>query len=408
QAATPGKIAEARTKLEEQIPKNVADLTAMELPELEQLAEKTDRDVRDLRDAKTKWDQEPKRREKRMSETPQLILDAETDLEQATDELNKLGVEDIDNAASMSTRSRLLARRRAARATILALEREQSYYRQSSELIQLLRDDAARRLAWKEKRLTDLRNEINRRRQLEAKNRVAEAQDDATVSRPEVIAQLAIENQRLAEQWKAITDKLADVDRQLDDANEQLNALVEEVDNNQKMIELNELSEAAGALLREQRNELPDLRVLRRKRALRDEEKSEVSYRLYELHDQRSELADLDQRADEIISELDSPTAEEQDEVRRLLEMERKLLDDLIDDYSEYSTKLNRIASVEEQLRRTTQEFAQFINARVLWIRSCHALKLSDLAPAAGATRWTLDPLHWRDAGRAILKGCRK
>jgi potassium efflux system protein len=126
--------------------------------------------------------------------------------------------------------------------------------------------------------------------------------------------------------------------------------------------------------------------------------------RLYTLNDERSGLANIEELANQLAAEAGDISDAMRAEFLQLLDAQRAILEPYIKDCERYSSNLAELHSVESELISTTDEYADFIAERVLWIRSCSLLSSSDWRPAVGAVAWSLDPRNWRDAGAAVAQ----
>ena len=311
---------------------------------------------------------------------------------------------DAADLAAFAKRTSAELRRQAAEATIRTLELEQRYNQEAVQLYQLGRDHWIRKISQREKRVAELRDILNRRREAAAQVAQAEARQTAAAAaqRPALIADLAQANAQLAERRTQIVARHKDATQLEAVANEQRDALKTEFDRAQQQDQLKELSDATGQLLRQQQAKLPNLRELKRRRIRRDSERSAIQLQQYDLQYQRSELADVEEVADHFGAATLNDA--ERAEVIELLQAKVGYLDDLKKEYDDYWATLNKLGGAEGELASTTELYANFIAERVLWIRSCAAPRAADLRPAGDALAWSLNPANWRDSANALLR----
>ncbi|HYO24429.1 MAG TPA: hypothetical protein VEQ85_05720, partial [Lacipirellulaceae bacterium] len=347
---------------------------------------------------------EPKRRSQRLAEAPKQIAAAEQTLKETSEKLAALGSEDAADLVAAAERQALELAEIECRATLLALQSEQRLYEKTGEWVTTRRDYYARYVPHKEKRLAQLREIINHLREQEAQSqaRLATAAAEAVeATRPKQILELANDNKLLADERVAVAAAMNGVVKSFDATRATLSVLTDQYDRAERQAK--ELSNAGGQLLREQQAKLPNLHDLERSYGEREPLLSEVLIRSFELNDQSSELANLDERTDQLAAQAGDLSAASRAEVRMLLEAKRDTLKSLIDDYTEYSSKLNLLHTEEAKLIALTEEYADFIAERVLWIRSCKPPAAADLAHAVHAAAWSLDPHNWRDAGQGVM-----
>ncbi len=295
-------------------------------------------------------------------------------------------------------------------ATVQALEREQRLYQQGGDFIKIKRDYFVRYVPFKEKRFIQLREEINERREREAKQEADNAAkqarriaEGATANRPKVLARLADENEALAKRRAQVVADNTRVSQEALAANERLASLRKRYKNAQDQVQIAELSDFNGELLRKEQADLPKLYELRRRGVDRRAERIDAQVVIYSLNDQRSALANIDDRMEKAAAKVKNPDPAVRLEVRKLLTCKRGYLDDLITDYNTYSNNLSQLDSVESQLVALAEEYSAFIAERVLWIRSAAPLGPADWPPATEALAWSLDVRNWRAVAAALV-----
>ncbi|MBL9163322.1 MAG: mechanosensitive ion channel [Planctomycetaceae bacterium] len=355
---------------------------------------------------------EPKRRAQRMSELPKQIADTQQRLKQVDGEIESLGGEEVSDIVTIARRAALTQAKAALVATGQALNREQQLYQDGAQLIKLRRDYFARYVPHKEKRLAMLTEEINRRREEEAASQaavaVAVAEAATAKARPQAISMLATENKELAELRTKVVADMNAASKQAKSVESELRALETQFNKAEEQDKVDELSAVNGQLLREQQSKLPSRRALRRNSALREAERASVLLQIYALSDQQSELANINELADQMAAQSGDLSDETRAEIRKLLEAKRDILNQLVNNYTDYSTSLATLHSSESQLISATERYAAFIAERVLWIRSCPPLSRDDFSPALDAAAWSLAPAHWSEAGHAIIQSAQQ
>jgi potassium efflux system protein len=381
------------------------DVAGESLVELEKRAQTVETALAGYREDLAAMNAEPMRRSQRMAELPRQIAETQQKLKQAAEDLAALGSEDPSDVVAAAHRAALSWSQQELRATLAAFDREQTLYQQTADWVTVRRDYFARYVPHKEKRLAQLRTMITRLREQETQEQVrlaaAAVAEAAKVNRPKQIIKLANANKHLADERTAIVAAMTAASREADAtraANTQLKAQQRSA---QQRAE--KLSKAAGQLLRDQQAKLPNVRQLQREYAAREPLLSEVLLRIYALQDESAELANLDDVADQLAADAGDQSPRTRAEIRCLLVTKRETLEQLIKDYTTYSTDLNALHSAQAELIALVDEYADFIAERVLWIRSCAPPSASDVRHAAHALAWSLDVQNWRDAGHAFL-----
>lgn len=392
--------------------KSLEDLS---LAEVEKAAATLERSLKSYTEQLAELESEPKRRSTRLAALPKEIAEYRQKAKQAADDLGAVANEDVKDAVALARRAALTLAKQRFDATVQALEREQRLYQQGGDFIKVKRDYFARYVPHKEKRRVQLREEINERREREAQQEVDDAAEQArqvakagNANRPKVLVRLAEENELLAKRRAQIVADNTRVTQEALTANERLASLKKRFESAQEQVQIAELSDFNGELLRKEQADLPKLNELRRRGVERRAESVDVLIEQYALNDQRSALANLDDLMEKLAAKAKRADLEVRAEVRKLLEAKRGYLDDLITDYGTYSTNLNELDSVESQLVALTEEYSAFIAERVLWIRSAAPIGPADLAPASQALAWSLHPDNWAAAGKALVAAARR
>jgi potassium efflux system protein len=351
-----------------------------------------------------KSEKQPKDRQSRLAEIPQLIVERQQELEKVVAEQAKIGDNDATDVLANAERDYLQSRIHAIEKSLEEMEKQRQYFSLSPDLVQVRRDYRAKFLAQEEKKLAALREAIDQRRLAEAERQATETARTAAVERPKAIAKLAEQNDKLAKQQVDLAEKRAALTAELEAIGKQRDKLVTDFNRDKDRIEA-AITEASGQQLRQQEELLPDIREISRRIVLREQEKEDVTYESFELIDRRSEVVDAD--VEERVSELlaDVPADQRpmwEPEVRELLDAELKIIDSAYETYDSYSRQLTKLSAAEDQLRATAQDYSNFIAEHVLWIRSTSFPQAAELKPAADAVRWSIDPQNWRAALLAL------
>lgn len=350
---------------------------------------------------------EPRRRATRLTEIPQQLSELRAELAKIDEQLGA-----ADGSLKELAEARLVALHSKAaeiKATIETLETEQKHYAFGLELIHLTRDRMAREVITWEKRLEQLRRQLNERRQREADQQAALAARAAQVKRPKALERLAEENEEIAKERQALVQTHTLAEEQLKSSEDLLLKISTEYKRSQQPVELGGLSEASGLLLRQRQEKLPSTSEFKRRKALRQSRITDAAIRSYLLDEQRSQLADIDEKMTQVLAEV--PEAERtwvEHEVRELLQTQRQYLCDLIESYNSDQETLAKLDAAETNLIQTIDDYANFIAKRVFWIRSCTALQPAHLKPAFDALAWSMSPVNWGGALEALGQAGRR
>ena len=299
------------------------------------------------------------------------------------------------------------AHRQALEAHIAKLEKElQTFDNVTMEILNLERDAASTAVDELEKRVSQWRDTIDNRRNQEAEKDAAEARLAAAKAQP-AIRQLADENARLAEEHQELS-KLID---ELDDERQTVDNRREKLDDERKEVEEKikaaGLTDAVGQMLRKQRSDLATVAADHRAVRARKQEIARVQLELFEYQDQLDGLRDLSSRTKEILAALPPDSDVKDDAVQHILKNKRKYLESLTKDDNSYFNNLVDLDSKQRQLIYKAEDYRNFIDERVLWIRSSHPLSLADRGKAWEAALWILRPRNWQAAISSLLAGAR-
>ena len=223
-----------------------------------------------------------------------------------------------------------------------------------------------------EARLAKLTEALARRRRAEAEELAAA--DAAPV--PEPLRELAGEVAELGRELQEQTSRLTAAETAAVDRRGEAEALRDLHETTENRVDLLGLTDASSRRLRRDRAGLPDLAglddQLARRRAMVDE-----AYLAATLHeDALADLPDPEAEAAEAVARADaaglSGAAREAFKARAadLLARRRKQLLKLEEQDEELVEALLALQTAETDLREATAEFAEFIDERVLWVRS--------------------------------------
>ena len=309
------------------------------------------------------------------------------------------------------------ARIQAVEAEIEALRREQPSYEAQAKQLTLRLDLAVRDLSIREKQVKAWQEVVSARRREEADKDAKKAREallEATSASPEIrllAEKLASENAALAEQRagpEGLLRRMEQTSRRLQETKESLDRIKTNFAGVQQRVEAGGgLNAATGVLLRKNKAELPYLASYKGDVRKRREEIEDVQVRTIELREARTEVSDMEAVVSEAMS--GAGTALEPYQrirmerlLRDLLWTNRNSLESLLNDYTDYFEKLIELDAAERELIRTVEAFHEFINERILWIRSVRPLALSNFWGSMPPLRWMAHPAHWKEAVEAL------
>lgn len=308
-------------------------------------------------------------------------------------------------AAAQKTESR--ARTHALQQELAALQSELTKYdaEDAADLPRLRTDLAARRVSQLEKSVQTLKEKIKARREAEARASVVKARQEAIVAVP-VLKSYAERNHFLAETAQKIAGELSEAEQKLRASEEAFDELDKQFQQTHKKVETVGLTSSVGALLRKQRATLPDATARRSAIAARRALIDETQYQMFEYGDERQELGDLDAVVQQVLADVGSSGASDEafleSAARELLERKREYLDSLNKTYNDYFDTLVELDTKDRQVVQLTSDYSEYINERVLWIRSGKLLS-RDFGLDESDTRLA-DSATWISIGSSLRK----
>jgi len=415
-AAKAERFARMAAVVPEELYQTKADLAALSGPpapaipdvalaQLEQALSKKEADLGEMKGLLAELEAEPKRRAARRLEIPKLTAAIRERLTEIDVQLRAADAAD-PSPVGEAGRAALLARHRALEQELACYENELRAYEMRSELLPLRRDLLAGRIALAAQEIGVWREALNRKRHRETEAQLRLARREADRAHP-LFGELAEANARLAERRQELARLIAATATQLDETNGKLAVLRDQFKRTREKVEAVGLTNAIGLLLRRQRDALPKLADHRRDIRAREPAIRECQLELLELDDHRSKLAKLDEQVEKELQSMGSAAGgsgreELRETVREFLESKKDYLDALIADANTYFDRLVDLDNAQRQLIEESEEYAAFINERVLWIRSASTLSMDDVRQAGGALVWLADPRGWIEAARVL------
>lgn len=402
-AALQSLKAELATPMATQPPDIPKDAT---FAQVQQLLSQAEMALSDAQKSLQALQDEPKRRADRRLEIPKLADAAKLQLQELDKQLEAKPPADELAEVSVANRWLLESRKKTITAETAASQVELQFFDATSELLSAQRDQAARRVAEADEQVKALRAIVNERRRQEAEKQALEARKTSAQAQP-VVRKIADANAELAKQRQSLAGKIEGTTRDWEQLDRQLTALEEQFKKITKRYDTAGATEAIGLLLRKQRDELPDVATYQRKIKQRTAEISGTYLELIDFEEKRNDLATLEPHVSEALRNLGSGVEESErgyleEEVRHVLEAQRSLYDSLIADTNSLLDKLVELDVRQRQLLAKSNEYADYCDERILWIRSTTVLDTSHLRQLAPSLLWLVNPNGWREVGAAL------
>jgi potassium efflux system protein len=247
--------------------------------------------------------------------------------------------------------------------------------------------------------LEEMQADLNRRRAKEAAETERETQLSRLGEEPALRASFQ-KNVKLAEDNRAVAEQLAATESLLKNRKDELDKLKDQYNEAQsRVIEIG-LSGSVGAMLRNQKDQLPNAMVFQSN--ANDEQFSDVQFHLFDVTQQSKSLSEETIREEAL--QATEVTAVGLDAVAgpisQLTEQRRELLNSAKENFQAQYDKLIELESVESQLADLVKNYRGFINERILWIRSNRVL-FSSLS-VDQTDRSVLDSGQWSRVGKLL------
>jgi potassium efflux system protein len=369
----PALIAEHRAILSQPAPKSdpeypgtssVSDLEKLRLVDEERAAE--------ARQQLEAWESRAKLRIERKPQLPSLI---ETTRQQLTDIEKAMSVPAPEGEPPVLT----LARRTEHEAMTLLLRSQLELYRQEqlrneawNDLFPLQRDVLLRNRNAADRRMELWKDIIANARRTESEQQAREAREKLRSAHP-TLRDLAEENSSLTQRRRELQEFLAVQVSDLSTVNSTLVSVEQKFNSVVEKEQRAGLTTAIGLLLRSQQSHLPDPDDFDRRQAKAEVEIVRLQTEQMALEDDRTELGDIEARV-ELELRLNGEDEAMQSRLREmtleLLTDRRQYLDDLLADYDSCLQTLSEIDVVCRRLQTTIERYEDYIDERVLWIRS--------------------------------------
>jgi potassium efflux system protein len=298
-------------------------------------------------------------------------------------------------------RTFLLAEKRRCDALLKWQQDRLTHHERLLALLTAERDAASREVAQGEVLVKSWQAQVMKLRQDQA----TQARQDAEAAKKQAFASLApIQkeldiNVKLSQDLERLTQRQASLVTRLESQKKRLQELEEEFALTRKRVETSVLTQALSFTLREQRQALPSLSQYRRDSLKRHQELAEVGEAEMDAEKQAKSLTHVDAETDIILRSLGplSPrdAASTKAKIENLIMDRRGLLEKLESSYRRYVKDLQTLEFTEQQLVSRAGEYADFLDAHLLWIRSSRLIRGTDIANLPKSVLWAINPLNW-------------
>lgn len=292
---------------------------------------------------------------------------------------------------------------------VKAIESEITSYDARRELLPARKDRAQRRATEAQALVESWQSVIATRRQLEAEQAVVNAtklRREAARQHP-VLKEFADESvfraKSLAGTQSTNGNNNESYAQRLVRARTNLDTLKSRYASIQSRLNASGLNRATGLLLRHQYETIPELSELRKDVASTQSVLEDLDYSLIELQEERDGAGDIDLVAQALlaqmpIAELGNDRSDVLQVARELASARRDILDKLISQGSNNFTNLVELNAVLRETSEVAQSYQDYIEERILWVRSVASDHLPKIDEINGAIQWVIAPSKWQES----------
>lgn len=342
----------------------------------------------------------------RLASIPEQVVKLRTRSQEVQRLLAALPTDSELSAAQKARKRSLLAESAALDAEIAELEQELETGIATEGLRELVKALAQAQYAQAERVRAAWQAELDTRRTQIAAREAKEADTERREAdrKDPVVRKILDENAALA---KELVDQVAERQAAKNKELERISTLVTELTGSyeqiQQQIDRVGLNDVIGLRLHALRGQLLELELLDRSAAGVRGENKQAQSRSIEL--QSEGIPDVDAKARQLLGRPTTDDPGKPDDplletVVAALQKQEELRVRLRKAYDDYSSEtLFPLQGAYASLAILVDEFLQFIDERLLWIRNTHPLNFSDIANLGGALLWLVDGENW---GRVI------
>ncbi len=260
---------------------------------------------------------------------------------------------------------------------------------------------AADRLAQVEKVLPVWQQALTAAEEAKARREIAESRQKERQAEFPLEKQLRERNTALARMSNELTARQGRLAGDVEAVSEQIEAISEDFAQARFMEQQQGLSGQVGRFLRRQKQDLDTVRQIRRRWQEVQQQRQQAQQRLLELEKELASLRSVEDLADQ--SDLTGPRRQELIEALTAARAETKSkLESLTDAYPAYVAELRNLENLLTEKLALVEQFRDYIDQRVLWVRSTEPLGLGDLQIAAQAAWWLVQVDNWTGLGEAL------
>lgn len=384
--------------------------SGLEIQALEQLLPTTELQLSGYKKARQDGESELQLRAPRRKEIRARLMLIQEKIADASSQLAALASSE-PTPQTQSLTSRLLTRKVALEREKPTLEAELSKFdaEEAANLVRLRIEVAVSNGAFTEKVIALLQQKVNAAREAAAEESVRAARREAINADP-ALRIYAEQNQGLAENAKGLAEALAENDGKLKTSTETYDRLIRQFEQTKKKVDSLGLSSSVGALLRKQMMTFPNVASRRAAVAERQKVINDTQYQLFEYEEAHQELAEMDDAVDKILANVNKQQSVNvallESAAHDLMKRKQEYLDGLVRNTGQYFDTLIELDAVDQQIIALVAEYKNYIDERVLWIRSGPPLTVGIHVEESDA--WLLSPRKWHEAWGVVIQDAKR
>lgn len=380
--------------------------SGLSIQALEQLLPATELQFSSFKKARQDAESELQSRSPRRKEIRARLMAIQEKVADVTSQLTNLASSE-QTIQCQSLITRLVTRKLSLEKEKPALEAELARFdaEEAADLVRLRIEVATSNAVFTEKLIALIQQKINAVREAAAEESVQAARREAINADPALKVH-AERNQALAESAKQVAEALAETESKRKASTAIYDGLVRQFAQTKKKVDSVGLSSSVGALLRKQKMTLPNVASRRAAVAGRQKLINDTQYQLFEHEEAHQELAFIDATIEKVLADATKEKSTNrillETAARDLITRKREYLTDLVRSTGQYFDTLIELDTVDRQVISLEAEYENYIDERVLWIRSGSPLTSGVKIEATDA--WMLSPEKWKEAS-VILAG---
>ncbi len=219
-----------------------------------------------------------------------------------------------------------------------------------------------------------------------------------------LLQEIAQNNAQLGQELNELAAKLEKITDEENRAASEAKRITNNFRLARQKLEIAGLSEALGQVMLEQRRVLPDSGDFKKAEKRRQRLVIESSLRQIRNQQERAGLRDINVYIEDKLDSLsDTWKGLLRAEILELTESRRDLIDKAIAAEDTYLQALGELDFTQRQLSEAVMAFDQFLDERLLWIRTGERPSWETLRSISESVAVFVSPQHWRELGRALV-----